>query len=288
MTESTACWRRYIASWEIRDDKLFLSGLEGRFQLEGEEAIFAEWVSKTLEIPIDQELIGGRRSYDARYKNILLVRIDHGVVVGQRYKDTDAAALLKEQSGFREERQDYRSSGLGTQLGFPQMLVAWLKANDAKPKILVRELGYKNITKGIKWFDKWVSGEVAPIAQHINDLAKLLDMTPDAIREVIEQDERVLWDIERARRQERQEYQFVEYSMHYKQRSTAVWGGTADTLEAAIQWGHAKALSGVSDMRMRAPSGEFFVLTTMGDVIPWGSEAPRGFKTRCGRVLHLD
>src|SRR5580700_6692998 len=30
---STACWRRYVGSWELRDGRLYLLAIEGRYQL---------------------------------------------------------------------------------------------------------------------------------------------------------------------------------------------------------------------------------------------------------------
>lgn len=40
---STACYRGYLARWEIRERRLYLLSVEGRFALEGSEPLFADW-----------------------------------------------------------------------------------------------------------------------------------------------------------------------------------------------------------------------------------------------------
>ena len=36
---STACWRRYIGTWEIKDGKFYLTELVGRFRIVGKTPI---------------------------------------------------------------------------------------------------------------------------------------------------------------------------------------------------------------------------------------------------------
>ncbi|MDT8322643.1 MAG: hypothetical protein RRA94_00925 [Bacteroidota bacterium] len=47
---STACWRQYIATWEIRDGRLYLHSIRGRYALVGEERIWATWYSGDLHV----------------------------------------------------------------------------------------------------------------------------------------------------------------------------------------------------------------------------------------------
>ncbi len=50
---STACWRRYVATWEIADDKLLLKFLDGCYELkENIPFLFAEWVTSNLRIVV--------------------------------------------------------------------------------------------------------------------------------------------------------------------------------------------------------------------------------------------
>ncbi len=53
---STACWRGYQGTWEIVDGLFYLVGLEGRYQLAGDEPLFADWFSGTLRVPSGKQL----------------------------------------------------------------------------------------------------------------------------------------------------------------------------------------------------------------------------------------
>ena len=48
---STACWRHYQGAWEIKDDHFYLIGLRGKYCLQGEEPLLADWFSGSLHIP---------------------------------------------------------------------------------------------------------------------------------------------------------------------------------------------------------------------------------------------
>lgn len=47
---TTACWRQYIGTWEIKDNKFYLVGLEGRYKISGTGPIFADWFTGELKI----------------------------------------------------------------------------------------------------------------------------------------------------------------------------------------------------------------------------------------------
>lgn len=59
-SQSTACWRGYIATWEIKNDKLYLIGLEGylknhkqvnlRYLFPFRKRVFARWFSGEIQI----------------------------------------------------------------------------------------------------------------------------------------------------------------------------------------------------------------------------------------------
>jgi hypothetical protein len=51
--ESSNCWRGYIGSWEIKDGRLYLLKLDRNYELEGDEPLFAEWVSEELHIIVE-------------------------------------------------------------------------------------------------------------------------------------------------------------------------------------------------------------------------------------------
>ncbi|EHH0804905.1 MULTISPECIES: hypothetical protein [Vibrio] len=48
---STACWRNYIATWEVQGNKLYLVNLEGKYRLVDNEPLFASWYSGIFELP---------------------------------------------------------------------------------------------------------------------------------------------------------------------------------------------------------------------------------------------
>jgi len=78
---STACWREYIGSWSIRRGKLYLTKLEGRFSLEGKEAIFAEWFSGELCIPRGEMLEYVHAGFNSTYEEEIILTVQQGVVI---------------------------------------------------------------------------------------------------------------------------------------------------------------------------------------------------------------
>jgi len=100
----SACWRGYIAKWEIIEDKLFLIGLN-EFQFGKEEPIikektynfndifpeqdkvFADWFSGELKIPQGEVLKYIHACYASIYEKEVHLDIKEGVVVGEREVD---------------------------------------------------------------------------------------------------------------------------------------------------------------------------------------------------------
>ena len=75
---SSACWRGYIGSWEIKDGRLYLLKLERDYELEGDEPLFAEWVSEELHIIVEPSFEGLRAGPGG--EKIMLVKIENGIV----------------------------------------------------------------------------------------------------------------------------------------------------------------------------------------------------------------
>jgi len=78
---SSNCWRGYLGSWEIKEGKLYLLKLDRDYELEGDEPLFADWVTAELHIIMDSDfpelragLVGGEK--------IERVVIKNGVVIG--------------------------------------------------------------------------------------------------------------------------------------------------------------------------------------------------------------
>ncbi len=87
---STACWRRYQGTWEIRDGRLWLVGLEGLYRFQGEAPILADWFSGTLRVPRGAMLHYVHMGFESVYEQELLIAVEAGVVTGQTLIDNRA------------------------------------------------------------------------------------------------------------------------------------------------------------------------------------------------------
>ena len=48
---STSCYRGYLGTWEVKDNKLYLNHIEGIWKLKNNEPVFADWYTGKLHIP---------------------------------------------------------------------------------------------------------------------------------------------------------------------------------------------------------------------------------------------
>ncbi|SDI53183.1 hypothetical protein SAMN04488540_10217 [Ferrimonas sediminum] len=85
---SSACWRNYIATWEISEGRLYLIGLEGKYRLSAPEPILADWFSGEFTLP-QGELIDCNVELDftLRYTQEVSLRFQSGVVVESILKE---------------------------------------------------------------------------------------------------------------------------------------------------------------------------------------------------------
>ncbi|RTZ96680.1 MAG: hypothetical protein DSY90_09750 [Deltaproteobacteria bacterium] len=108
---STACWRQYIGTWEIRDNKFYLVKLKGKYRLKSKTPVLAEWFTGTLRIPRGKILEYVHMGYGSVYEKELHIKIRNGIVIktrtiDNRNKDMDKSELmLKNLPGF-ENRFD--------------------------------------------------------------------------------------------------------------------------------------------------------------------------------------
>ncbi len=84
---STACWRRYIGTWELKDGRLYLNELEGRFKVVGDEPLFADWVTAVLRIPEGDQLHYVHMGFGSIYEFERHIKIENGLVVEERVID---------------------------------------------------------------------------------------------------------------------------------------------------------------------------------------------------------
>ncbi len=101
---STACWRRYVGTWEVRGGRLYLKDVQGLYELAEGEPLFADWVSGWLVVPQGELLQYVHMGFESVYERELHLRVEAGVVVGTRVLDNrrpDTRSWLKRLLGPR-------------------------------------------------------------------------------------------------------------------------------------------------------------------------------------------
>lgn len=100
---STALWRRYIGSWEIVDDRLYLTGLDGWLE-DGTrvtagmifpgfpDKVFAQWYSGQLRIPEGELRKYVHMGYGSTYERDLLLEVRDGVVIETSLRHNEVEA----------------------------------------------------------------------------------------------------------------------------------------------------------------------------------------------------
>jgi hypothetical protein len=83
---TTACWRNFIAKWEIREGGLYLVSLTGKYRLTAGEPLAAVWISRTLHID-EVEVIADfwDEDYNSGVPRAFTVVVEKGGVVASTY-----------------------------------------------------------------------------------------------------------------------------------------------------------------------------------------------------------
>jgi hypothetical protein len=84
---ATACWRRYVGSWELRDGRLYLLAIDGRYELTGSEPLWADWFTGILTVPIGETLEYVHMGFESVYEEEVHIRIRNGIEIGRRRHD---------------------------------------------------------------------------------------------------------------------------------------------------------------------------------------------------------
>ena len=84
---STACWRRYRGTWEIKDARFHLVGLVGQIRLAKPGPVFADWFTGVLRVPLGDELLYVHMGFGTVYEQEMHVMVEHGIVKGRRVYD---------------------------------------------------------------------------------------------------------------------------------------------------------------------------------------------------------
>lgn len=91
---STACWRGYLATWEIKKDKLFLTELEAyvgnyskvelSYLFPGKKEVFAEWFSGEIIVQHGKMLQYFHAGYESIYEKEMYLIFENGVLSDRR------------------------------------------------------------------------------------------------------------------------------------------------------------------------------------------------------------
>jgi len=84
---STACWRGYQGTWEIRDGRFYLIKLEGRYRLEGADPLFVDWFTGVLRVPMGERLLYVHMGFGTVFEQELHIKIEDGIVTKTRTID---------------------------------------------------------------------------------------------------------------------------------------------------------------------------------------------------------
>jgi hypothetical protein len=91
---NTGCWRGYVGTWELRNNKFFLNSISGKFKLRGNVPLFADWFTGTLTIPSGKLLKYIHGGFGGTYEKEELITIVKGRVVKIEYKDNRKTDVL--------------------------------------------------------------------------------------------------------------------------------------------------------------------------------------------------
>lgn len=98
---STACWRGYQGTWEIKDGRFYLVGLRGRFQLRDGDPIPADWFSGVLRVPKGEQLQYVHMGFGTVFEQEVHIKIENGVVVNTRTIDNRGKELNEWEIGWK-------------------------------------------------------------------------------------------------------------------------------------------------------------------------------------------
>ena len=98
---STACWRRYQGTWEIKDGRFYLTGLRGQFQLLEDEPLLADWFSGVIRVSRGKMLHYVHMGFGSVYEQELHIKIENGMVVKSREIDNRGKKFDERELGYQ-------------------------------------------------------------------------------------------------------------------------------------------------------------------------------------------
>jgi len=92
-TESTACWRGYVGTWEIKDNKLYLVDFRSpNYELARRPPIFADWIT-------DKLMFNTSKTYEgevSRYITQTHLNVASGLVISSKNIKEDKLTFIRE------------------------------------------------------------------------------------------------------------------------------------------------------------------------------------------------
>ncbi|MBC8767364.1 hypothetical protein H4O18_05105 [Arenibacter sp. BSSL-BM3] len=95
---STACWRGYIGSWELINNRLYLVDFSGKIEDEkivdvgldylfpGKKRVFAQWFSGTIRVPHGKVIKYVHADYLTEYEDEFLLKFKEGSLIDIKKK----------------------------------------------------------------------------------------------------------------------------------------------------------------------------------------------------------
>ena len=86
----SGCWRGYVGTWKIDDNKLYLVDLKGypdkestdlNYVFPNQDKVFASWFSDQIRIPTGKCLEYIHMGYASTYEKDIILTLENGVVV---------------------------------------------------------------------------------------------------------------------------------------------------------------------------------------------------------------
>ena len=100
---STACWRGYMGTWEIRDNRLYIIGISAYLE-QGREATledlfpgypdgaFAHWFTGEVRCPMGKQLEYIHMGFASKFERDLFLEFKAGVLVNERMVENGKAS----------------------------------------------------------------------------------------------------------------------------------------------------------------------------------------------------
>ena len=96
ITRSSACWRKYLGTWEVKDRRFYLVSIEGMFKLkEGSSPVFAGWFSGELRVPGGEIIQHMHMGYHSLYEEDMFILIEEGIVIKTWIRDNRSSQKEK-------------------------------------------------------------------------------------------------------------------------------------------------------------------------------------------------